>query len=648
MMTASQPYGTWRSAIAAKAVAGKSLRFGALQAQGAYLYWSESRPDEGGRGVIMRMGPEGVAEDVLPHPFSARSKVHEYGGGEYLVAGDDIFFVDADSQDIYLIETGNAPRRLTNESGTRFADMTHDALRSRLIAVAEHHGAGEQTIENTLSAIATDGNGGESSRCVARGHDFYASPRISPDGQSLAWIAWDLPHMPWENAALHVARIAPDGSLTNEQRIAGGDGSAVFQPAWSPDGKLYFVWDKSGHGMLYAWDGSGITKTLDHKGELMRPHWVFGMQSYAVLDEARIAAAFIVDGEIKLALIDVNSAEVSFVNSGLRGIDAIAPFADGIAVIGASDSTAPAVVALKPNGKFETLRTAGDTGLAPEDISTAEMLRFESGNGEVYALYYPPANACVSAPSDEAPPLIIFVHGGPTGMADRGLKLKIQYWTSRGFAVCDLDYSGSAGYGRAYRERLNGQWGIRDVADVAALARHLTSSGKADPKRLLISGGSAGGYTVLMALAKLDIFSAGACAYGVSDLNQLQAITHKFESGYLYGLTGTNAESCEAVFTERSPLTHAHEITCPVIFFQGLEDKVVPPEQSRSMARSLRTRGVPVAYREFGNEGHGFRRAETIIEVLESEYAFYARILGLEPHEELPRIEISNWTGQKS
>ncbi len=228
-------------------------------------------------------------------------------------------------------------------------------------------------------------------------------------------------------------------------------------------------------------------------------------------------------------------------------------------------------------------------------------------------------------------------------MADRGLKLKIQYWTSRGFAVCDLDYSGSAGYGRAYQERLNGQWGIRDVADVAALTRHLSDTGKVDKGRMLISGGSAGGYTVLMALAKLNIFSAGACAYGVSDLSQLQRITHKFESGYLYGLTGTSEDNCEEVFAERSPITHAHEITCPVLFFQGLEDKVVPPEQSRSMARSLRERGVPVAYREFANEGHGFRRAETIIEVLESEYAFYARVLGLEPDQELPRLKIDNW-----
>jgi len=643
MVKTNRPYGTWRSPVTAQVVAGKSLRFGALQAEGEYLYWSESRPDEGGRGVIMRAGPDGVAEDVLPHPFAARSKVHEYGGGEYLVAGGHVYFVDAETQDIHVITQGGSVQRLTSEAGTRFADMTHDSTRARLIAVTEHHGTVAHNPDNYLAAITTSGIAEQRCEIIASGQDFYASPRVSPDGHTLAWLAWDLPDMPWESAALHVAEIAPDGRIANQRKIAGGDASAAFQPSWLPGGTLCFVWDKDGYGMLYAWDGSAVSQVVARDAELMRPHWVFGMQSYAVLDEARIAAVFIEDGETALKLIDVKSGAVTPLECGLRGIDALAPRGEDIALNGASDTDAPAVVTLKADGELLTLRSAGDTGLTMDDISKAEMLRFDSDGDEVYALFYPPANASHSAPADELPPLIVFVHGGPTGMADRGLKLKIQYWTAKGFAVCDLDYSGSAGYGRAYRERLNGQWGIRDVADVAALVTHLTSSGKVDPERLLISGGSAGGFTVLMALAKLDIFCAGACAYGVADLNQLQAITHKFESGYLYGLTGTTPQTCDEVFTERSPITHADEITCPVIFFQGMEDKVVPPEQSRAMVKSLKTRGVPVAYSEFANEGHGFRRAETIIEVLEREYAFYARVLGLEPDETLPEIEIDNW-----
>ncbi len=595
----------------------------------------------------MRLRHGGVAEDVLPLPYSARSKVHEYGGGEFLAAGRQVYFVDADSQDIYAIIPGDDPRPLTHDPGTRFADMTIDTARNRLIAVAERHGAGPgaHEPENFLAAIALGGSDEEPPVIVTGGKDFYASPRVSPDRRWLAWLSWELPDMPWESAALYVSKIARDGSLTDERHIAGGDGTAVFQPEWSPDGKLIFVWDKSGFGMLHAWERGNITRILDHKAELMRPQWAFAMRSYAVIDAARIVAAFIEAGETRLALIDVDNGEMTPVDCALRGIDSVASFGERIAATGASDTAAPAVVALKRDGDLKILRSAGESGLGRDDISKAEMLRFESERDELSALYYPPANASFSAPADERPPLIVFVHGGPTGMADRGLKLKVQYWTGRGFAVCDLDYSGSAGYGRAYRERLNGQWGIRDVADVAALVRHLTASGKADPERLLISGGSAGGYTVLMALAKLDHFLAGSCAYGVADLGQLQAITHKFESGYLYGLTGTTPGNCEAVFTERSPINHAHEITCPVIFFQGLEDKVVPPGQSRSMARTLRTRGVPVAYREFANEGHGFRRAETIIEVLESEYAFYARVLGLDPDEALRDIEIDNWPG---
>ncbi len=591
----------------------------------------------------MRMTLGGQAEDILSAPFSARSKVHEYGGGEYLATGDGVYFVDADTQDIHVLSPGQGVCRLTREADTRFADMSHDALRGRLIAVAEHHEAGAHEPENYLVVIALGGGGEVRPEIVARGHDFYASPRVSPDGGSLAWLAWDLPDMPWESAALYIAEIGQDGLLANERKIAGGDGSAVFQPEWSPGGRLFFVWDKSDFGNLHGWDGESITQINARKSELMRPQWVFGMQSYTVADEAHIVAAFLEDGETRLGLIDVNNGEVTPVECDLRSIDSLVPYEGGVALIGASDTAAAAVVAIKPDGGFQILRSAGDTGIAPDDISKGEMLRFQSGRQELYALFYPPVNASHSAPADERPPLILFVHGGPTGMADRGLKLKIQYWTSRGFAVCDLDYSGSAGYGRAYKERLNGQWGIRDVEDVAALTQHLIEMGRVDPERLLISGGSAGGFTVLMALAKLDIFRAGACAYGVSDLNQLQVITHKFESGYLYGLTGTTPDNCETEFTWRSPLTHADGITCPVIFFQGLEDKVVPPEQSRSMVHSLKTRGVPVSYSEFANEGHGFRSAETIIEVLESEYAFYARVLGLEPDQVLREIKIDNW-----
>lgn len=635
------PYGCWPSPISAELVAGKSLRFGSLQADGDAVYWSESRPDEGGRGVIMRAEQGGAVSDALPPPWSTRSKVHEYGGGEFLASHGRVFFVEAETQDIHELIDGE-PRRLTNAPDLRFADMALDKKRNCLIAVAERHEAGSHTPENFLAAVHMASGTNSTVTGLAEGRDFYSSPCISPDGQRLAWLAWDLPHMPWESAALYIAHINDDGALQEITHVAGGDGSAAFQPKWLADGSLAFVWDESGWGRLHIWKEGSAAPVTPGGLELMRPQWVFAMQSWSLLNDGRVAAAFIEDGETWLGIVETGNGTVTRLGFSLRAVDSLAPFGDGLALIGASDVSAPAVMQRDKNGNETTLRSAGETGLDSEDISIGEVLHFPSAGEDVYALWYPPANARAKGPKEERPPTIILAHGGPTGMADRGLKLKIQYWTNRGFAVCDLDYSGSAGYGRAYRDRLNGQWGIRDVADVAALADFLSGSGRADPNRFLISGGSAGGYTVLMALAMLDIFAAGSCTYGVSDLPQLQRITHKFEAGYLYGLTATTEKTCDPVFAERSPVNHADKITSPVIFFQGLEDKVVPPQQSRSMVDSLRSRGVPVSYVEFEGEGHGFRQAETIVEVLESEYAFYARVLGLPVKAGLRDITIEN------
>ena len=636
------PLGCWPSAISAELVAGKSLRLGALQADKGSLYWSESRPDEGGRGVILRAGPDGCVSDMLPAPWSARSKVHEYGGGEFLASSGRIFFVEAGDQDIFELIPDEAPKRLTNEQNMRFADMAFDASRNRLIAIAERHEAGSHNPENLLVSISLDAGEVSAVQTLSEGRDFYATPRIGPDGNILAWLSWGLPHMPWERASLHVTEIESDGSLGMTKHVAGGESSAVFQPGWLADGRLGFIWDKGGWGRMHVLENGDLRPLTPEGLELMRPQWVFGMQSWVELDASHVAAAFIEDGETWLGSVDLESGDVSRIETSLRSIDSLAPFNGGIALIGASDVAAPAVMALDENGNEAVLRSAGETGLDDADISKGEVLQFPSNGEDVYALYYAPASARFVGLAGEIPPTIILAHGGPTGMADRGLKLKIQYWTNRGFAVCDLDYSGSAGYGRAYRERLDGQWGIRDVADVDALTDFLVDARLADPDRFLISGGSAGGYTVLMSLAVLDKFAAGGCTYGVSDLSQLQRITHKFEAGYLYGLTGTTEADCEPVFAERSPLLHADKISCPVVFFQGADDKVVPPEQSRSMAETLRRSGVPVAYMEFEGEGHGFRCAETIVDVLESEYAFYARVLGL-GIDGLRGIEIENF-----
>lgn len=642
------PYGCWPSPITAALAAGKSRRFGMLQADGGSLYWSESRPEEGGRGVIMAADAAGALHEVLPPPWSARSRVHEYGGGEFLIQDGTLWFVEADGQDIHVLEAGSGPRRLTAAPDHRFADMALDAPRRRLICVAERHDSeGAHAYPENFLASVPLGTAHPVTEITAlvEGQDFYASPRLSPDGQTLAWIAWDLPHMPWEAAALYAAPIGGDGSLGEPVKVAGGDGSAVFQPGWLGDGRLAFVWDRSGWGNLYVWDGASIECLDERNADLLRPQWAFGMQSWMPFNAPGMAAVYLDADRLDLRLLHQSGGAERVPTGAVRGIEALAPFAGGIAVIGASDTLAPSVLALPSNGTdLRVLRAGAEAEFNAGDVSIAQHLLVEAeGSEPVHALYYPPANAACSAPGDEAPPVIVTAHGGPTGRADRGLKIKTQFWTSRGFGVCDVDYSGSSGYGRAYRERLDGQWGLRDVADVLAVADHLAAKGLADPDRLLISGGSAGGFTVLLALARHDRFAAGACSYGVSDLAQLQRITHKFEGGYLYGLTGTTPENCEDEFTARSPLNLAADIASPVIFFQGSDDFVVPPEQTRSMAQTLREGGVPVACYEFEGEGHGFRRGETIEAVLGLEYAFYAAVLDLEPAETLPAVEIANW-----
>ncbi len=626
--------------------AGKSLRFGMLTSDGEAVYWSESRPEERGRGVIMRAGPDGPAEDILPAPWSARTRVHEYGGGEFLAKDGSVWFVEAESQDIFALVPGGEPTRLTEAADIRFADMTLDSRRRRLICVGERHpaGTGHAYPENFVAAIPLGENPEAPVESLVSGGDFYAAPRVSPSGDALAWLSWDLPDMPWETAALYVAPIGTDGAIGTPERIAGGDGSAVFQPEWDAEGRLYFVWDETGWGNLYVWDGNTSHCVAPREADLVRPLWVFGMRSYAILGDGRIAAAYLDAGESQLQLIDPASGGSEPLESGLRGIDSLVAFGAELAVMGASDLAAPAVVRLPlKGGASEMLRASMEPVLAPEDISAARTLEIECGGEPVYALYYPPASASCAAPEGELPPVIVTAHGGPTGRADRGFKIRTQYWTSRGFGVCDVDYSGSAGYGRDFRRRLDGKWGISDVADVAAAARTLIARKLADPKRMVIAGSSAGGFTVLLALAKHDLFVAGACSYGVSDLAQLQRITHKFEGGYLYRLTGSTPRDCDEIFANRSPVQLAKKIDAPVIFFQGLDDKVVPPQQSRSIAGTLKRRGVPVAYYEFPGESHGFRQAKTILSVLTLEYAFYCHILAIKASEPLPGVTMDNW-----
>ena len=632
-----RPFGIWPSPVSAELAARGSRRFGMVQASGKAVYWSEARPEEQGRQVIVRSGPDGRPVDVLPKPYSARSRVHEYGGGEFLVSGATIFFVNDKDQQIYELVPPAAPQRITRAAGMRFADFAHDASQDRLIAVTETHAPKGTTgvhdlPRNALAAIALTGKRGQVTE-IAGTHDFYASPRLSADGRMLAFLAWDLPDMPWDSAALYVSDVRANGLLGRAKRIAGGNGSAVFQPEWSSDGQLYFTWDQSGWGQLYRWDGAKAARVHGAAGaELWRPHWVFGTRCYALHPDGRFAAVSSVQGMPVLHignLVGGRAVALREVQGKAARVDDLLAVGDGFAALATSAVATPAVMkfgrgGLKPIGQQPA------TLFEPGFISRGQVLAFKNAKRQtVYGIHYPPANPHYRGPRGAMPPALVLAHGGPTSMTDAGLKLRVQFYTSRGFAVLDVNYAGSTGYGRAYRERLDGQWGIADVADCAAAARHLAQVGLADAGRIAIAGGSAGGYTTLMALATTKAFAAGSSHYGISDLALLLAHTHKFESGYLYRLLGTTPSKWKDVFARRSPLNLIDGITAPVILFQGLEDKVVPPEQSRLIVAKLKQRGIDVEYREFAGEGHGFRKSETIIAVLEAELAFLQRALNL-------------------
>lgn len=648
------PFGLWPSPLSAEDVAGQSVRFNRIEiCQGAVL-WSELRPGEQGRTAILRRRPGGENEDLLPPPFSARSRVHEYGGGEFLAVGDRVYFVNESDQDVWRLDApGGQPQRVTRAPGVRFADFASDAARSRLIAVAERHppeaegGAPAASVrpENFLASIDLYGEPASAARPLITGRDFYASPRLSPDGKRLAWLEWSLPHMPWEAAALCVADLDPSGTPEATRRIAGGGGAegAAFQPEWREDGVLVFAWDRTGWGNLYAWDGDAITPLTAMEAEFSLPLWSLSARSFALLPGGRIAANAIIRGEPSLGLVSgdgrftpLNAPVDALAGGNLRSVAALAGDAAGVAVIGARDRAPPAILRIGFDGGCDVLREGATVNLQPEDVSTARTIAFPADDGGVvYGLYYPPQNSRFTGSAHQAPPAVIGVHGGPHSQATRGLRLSIQYWTTRGFAFLDLDYGGSTGYGRAYRARLDGTWGVRDVADAEAAARCLAREGLADRDRIVINGSSAGGYTVLMALARSTAFAAGGVYYGVSDLAALQRSTHKFEAGYVFNLIGARpgpggyADASDPLFAERSPLRLAENIQSPVILFQGLEDRVTPPDQSRGVAEALERRGVPVALHEFENEGHGFRRAETVSKALSEEYNFYRWVLGL-------------------
>jgi dipeptidyl aminopeptidase/acylaminoacyl peptidase len=623
-MAIAKPFGTWPSPVSSELLTSAQVTLAELCCDTGQLYWLEGRPLEGGRTAIVR---DGV--DVTPPGFNARTRTHEYGGGACLVHAGVVYFSNFADQRLYRIDSNSpesVPQPITPETpfpgSIRYADARLTADGRTIVCVRERHEEGRQAI-NELVLMPADGS--RAPRILAEGHDFYSSPRLSPGSRKLAWLTWDHPNMPWDGTDLWQADFS-EGGLTHIQKAAGGVAESIFQPEWSPEGILHYISDRSGWWNLYSDQGP----LQGMEAEFGLPQWVFGLSRYGFLSGGRIACIYSQDGLDHCAILNTTTGAMEQCALPYTAYSDIRT--DGnerIFLIAASASIATEIVSLDTrDGTRRVVKSSTSLSFDPADLSSPEPIEYPTGNRRTaHALYYPPRNSRYTGLEGEKPPLVVMSHGGPTAAASSSFRLSHQFWTSRGFAVVDVNYGGSSGYGREYRERLRGTWGIVDVEDCVEAARYLAARGDVDSKRMAIRGGSAGGYTTLCALVFRDEFAAGASHYGVGDLAALALDTHKFESRYLDNLVGPYPEAAE-LYRQRSPIHFADRISCPVILFQGLDDKVVPPSQAETFVAALQTKGLPCEYVSFPNEGHGFRKAETIRRVADAELQFYARVFG--------------------
>lgn len=610
---------------------------------GADCYWLSGRASEAGRTTLMRQRGDIVTE-MTPAPFNVRSRVHEYGGGASHVASGVVYFSHFADNRLHLAADGAAPAPLTAAGANRYADFVVDASRSRLVSVREDHSAGGAYPVNTVCAVGFDG----SETVLVQGADFYAAPRVSPDGRSLAWLSWDHPRMPWQGTELWLAELDENGAVANARLVAGGPDESICQPEWSPAGVLHFVSDRSGWWNLYRFAAGEVQALCKRTAEFGAPHWTFGGSMYGFRSDDEIICTFIENGVSRLARLATGSGKLDAIANPYQEIRELRVSGDTVALLGGAPTIPLELARIDlASGRRDVLAHSIAELPPVAYLSVPESISYTSTGGRTaHAFYYPPCNADVRPAAGGKPPLIVIGHGGPTGMATSTLKLATQYWTSRGFAVLDVNYGGSTGFGRDYRDSLKGQWGIVDVEDCVAGARYLAMRGVVDPERLVIRGSSAGGLTTLCALTFHDVFKAGASYYGVSDLKGLDADSHKFESHYNEYLIAPKPES-EALYLLRSPINHTAQLKRPMIFFQGLDDKVVPPQQSSMMVDALRASGVPVAYMTLAGEGHGFRKADSIVRTLEAELYFYQRIFGLAAPGPAAPVEIENMPGTK-
>lgn len=640
------PYGAWPSPITAAMLTGQTIGLNEPGSDGRQRYWLESRASEGGRARLIRQSGDETGEAITPVEFNIRSGVHEYGGGVWDARDGIVVVSNYTDHRLYRVD-GDAPKPITPEGGFRYADLLLDPNHNRLFAVREDHRFEDAEPVNTLVVLDLGGPNDDGGAVVVSGSDFVASPTLSDDGHQLAFLAWDHPLMPWDGSELWKADIAEDYTLTNLRHVAGAAKESIFQPRWDPNGDLVFVSDRTGWWNLYrARPGTDeIAPLCPMEAEFGLPQWVFGMSTWDFAPDDDIIACWTRDGAWSVGRIPAEGGEpqpfdVPF--DMISGVQ-VQPETNQAIMIAASPTEPVQLITIDlSDGSWRALRRSISIELPENTVSVPEAISWPTpDDATAYGFFYPPTSPDVSAPAGERPPLVVKSHGGPTSATDAMLDLRTQFWTSRGFAVLDVNYGGSTGYGRAYRERLNGKWGIVDVADCISGAEHLGATGKVDRNRLVIKGGSAGGYTTLAALTFHNVFRSGVSSYGIGDLETMARDTHKFESRYLDGLVGPYPED-KAIYEQRSPIHHTDLLNCAMLLFQGLDDKVVPPAQSETMAEAVRAKGLPAALLMFEGEGHGFRREETIHRVLEAELSFHSQILGFPHPEDIERLDIEN------
>ena len=633
-------YGSWKSPITSDMIASGVMRLGQVELEEEDIYWYEMRPSEAGRLVVVKRSPDGETMDTNPPPFNARTRVHEYGGGAYKVNQGTVYFANFVDQRLYKTKPGSEPKPITPETELRYADLSFDNGRGRMFCVREDHRVKGGEAVNTITSM---GLGGEDSKVVVSGNDFYSSPRISPDGLHLAWLTWNHPNMPWDGTELWVAKLDQGGSIEEPEMVAGGLEESIMQPVWSPESVLYFISDRSNWWNLYRWRGGDVESVCQRKAEFAVPHWVFAMSNYEFESEKSLICSFTEKGAWSVARLDMEEGDLEIIETPYTSVSDLHISKGHAVFVGGSPREAPSIVKLDlSTHETEVLKRSSDISVGQGYLSKPEPIEFPTEKGlTAHAIFYKPESSDYTAPPGDLPPLLVFIHGGPTGATSTTLSWGIQFWTSRGVAVVDVNYGGSTGYGREFRDRLKGQWGVVDVDDCVNAAKYLVYTGQVDAEKLAIRGGSAGGYTTINALTFRDLFKAGASYYGISDLRVFVGDTHKFESRYLDSLIGPYPER-EDLYHNRSAINFLDQIDAPMILFQGLEDRVVPPNQAELIVEALRRKGRPVAYIPFEGEQHGFRQAKNIRRSLEAELYFYSKIFGFEPADEIERVEIEN------